>query len=195
MPRPPRYPSDALLDAALDLYVDGGLEAVTMAGVARAVGAPSGSLYHRFSGRSELLARLWLRTVERFQEGYLEQLTADGDPVEVACLAVQHVLDWVRARPAEALLLARHSAKDLVGTVGVDGTLQALRRRLDARVRDAMFAWADRLQGELSGARLRFALVDLPLAAVRPYVQDGAVVPYEVDDLVKDALTAVLPTS
>ena len=46
-----------------------GLVAATMAAVAASLDAPIGSLYHRFNSKEELLARLWLRTAERFQEG------------------------------------------------------------------------------------------------------------------------------
>ena len=55
MGRPARFAADELLDVALDLAAAGGPEAVTMAGVAEAAGAPSGSVYHRFAGRPALL--------------------------------------------------------------------------------------------------------------------------------------------
>jgi len=66
MPRPARYTVDELLDAAAALLTDGGPTAVTMSAVARAVGAPSGSMYHRFPTRAALCGGLWIRTEERF---------------------------------------------------------------------------------------------------------------------------------
>src|SRR5690349_25083603 len=78
MGRPARFDADQLLDEALALAAEGGPEAVTMAAVAQRAGAPSGSLYHRFAGRSALLAALWLRTVADFQAGYLTALLDDG---------------------------------------------------------------------------------------------------------------------
>lgn len=80
MPRPPRFDADELLDAAVLLAAAGGPAAVTMSAVAQTVGAPSGSVYHRFPGRPALLAEVWLRTVEDFQEGYLAALDGDPDP-------------------------------------------------------------------------------------------------------------------
>ncbi|WCD85969.1 hypothetical protein KPP03845_102310 [Streptomyces xanthophaeus] len=62
------------------LAAGGGPDAVTMSAVAQAVGAPSGSVYHRFAGRPALLAEVWLRTVEAFQEGYLAQVEAPSEP-------------------------------------------------------------------------------------------------------------------
>lgn len=191
---PVRYPTDALLDAALKLYVDGGVQAVTMAGVARAVGAPSGSLYHRFDGRSELLARLWLRTVRRFQECYLDALSGDDDgPLEAAHRAVQQLLDWIRAHPEEALLLSRYSTDDLVDPEAVSKDVRERCQRLDEQLRGAMSEWSDASEADISTPRMRLALVDLPLAAVRPYLRAGEQVPDEIDALVHDALNALLP--
>ncbi|MFF8264165.1 helix-turn-helix domain-containing protein [Streptomyces virginiae] len=69
MARPPRFDTGQLLDAAVRLAAVGGPASVTMSAVAQAVGAPSGTVYHRFTGRTALLAEVWLCTVERFQEG------------------------------------------------------------------------------------------------------------------------------
>jgi AcrR family transcriptional regulator len=76
MPRPARFDADELLDHAVALTAAEGPAAVTMARVARAAGAPSGSVYYRFPSRAELLAALWLRTVGRFQDGFLEAIEA-----------------------------------------------------------------------------------------------------------------------
>jgi AcrR family transcriptional regulator len=57
------YSADQILDAARDLAAQSGPAAVTIAALGSALGgAPSGSLYHRFASRNELLGRLWLRT-------------------------------------------------------------------------------------------------------------------------------------
>ena len=44
--------------AALRLVADRGPQAVTVAALAREVGAPTGSIYHRYRSRDELLAKL-----------------------------------------------------------------------------------------------------------------------------------------
>ncbi len=193
MPRPSRYSIDRLLDCALDLFVEGGLEAVTVAGVARRTGAPSGSMYHRFPSRDALLARLWLRTVERFQAGYIEAL-GDGDPERAARRAVHHVLQWVRAHPAEGLLLLRHGAADLMSEELDEGIVERATRARQ-RLEEAIAAWRRRHPAGLGPARARFALIDLPYAAVRPYLQAGEPVPRQMDAVVDDALVAVLRPS
>jgi AcrR family transcriptional regulator len=192
MPMPARFRTDQLLDAALDLFTSGGLEAVSMAGVARAVGAPSGSLYHRFAGRPALIAGLWLRTVERFQEGYLEAL-AGNEPRVAVRHAAEHVLSWVLGHPSEALLLFAHGPEDVIGAETPDELVarcETGRRRLD----EAMTQLRHRLDGELSAPQLRFALVDLPYAAVRPYLREGRPPPPEVAELVGRTLDVLLPS-
>ncbi|MFE3937072.1 TetR family transcriptional regulator, partial [Streptomyces goshikiensis] len=64
MARPPRFDTDQLLDAAVALAAAGGPAAVTMSAVAQAVGAPSGSVYHRVAGRPARHAEVWVRSVE-----------------------------------------------------------------------------------------------------------------------------------
>lgn len=191
MPMPARYSTDQMLDAALRLFADGGLRAVTVAGVARHVGAPSGSVYHRFTGRDALVASVWLRTVERFQTGYLEALD-DPNPVQGARRAVRHVVDWVRANPTEALLLLMHGSEELLGPQ-LDEELHdrqaALRDQLEQALRD----FRQRLPAEVSRRRVRFALVDLPYAAVRPDLQARRRPPSEIDAILDETLDALLP--
>jgi AcrR family transcriptional regulator len=193
MPMPNRYSADGLLDAALALFAEGGLHAVTMAGAARAVGAPSGSLYHRFAGRPALVASLWLRAVDRFQDGYLDALSCP-DPVLAAHQAAGQVLRWVREHPVEALLLLTHGPDDVIGPdtpVELVARHEAGRERLD----DALARLGRSFLGEVSPTRLRFALIDLPYAAVRPYLHQGQPIPTEIDELIAETLDAVLPAS
>ena len=104
MGRPPRYDNDSLLDAAVALSAGGGPQAVTMAAVIAAAGAPSGSLYHRFPNRPALQAALWLRTLERFQAGFLEAVAAE-DGLLAALGAAAHTIAWSRAHHEEARVL------------------------------------------------------------------------------------------
>jgi len=45
-----------------------------MASVAARLGAPTGSIYHRFRSRKELMAETWLAAAESFQAGFIAAL-------------------------------------------------------------------------------------------------------------------------
>jgi AcrR family transcriptional regulator len=175
MGRPPRHDTDRLLDVAVSLAAATGPSSVTMAAVARAAGAPSGSVYHRFPTRAALLAALWLRTVDRFQEGFLAAL-AD----EQAQGAARHVITWSRANPDETRVL-------LYGPADFDEPEwpQDAREQLNARNRrisDALEGLAKRLGTEVE--RLYLTTVDLPYATVRRHALAGKPIPPYTEDLV-----------
>jgi AcrR family transcriptional regulator len=192
MGRPPRFGPDQILDGAARLLAAGGPPAATTAAVARAIGAPSGSVYHRFASRDLLLARLWVRTVGRFQAVFLAAL-ADPDLDRAAVGAALAVPGWCREHPDEARVLLLHRRGDLVGRWPdeLDAELAGLDDRLAAALRGHAEARYGRA-GETELARVAFALVDVPYAAVRRHLAAGADPPPHVDALVREAVTALL---
>ncbi|WP_138900003.1 TetR/AcrR family transcriptional regulator [Streptomyces albidochromogenes] len=192
MARPPRYDTSLLLDAAVRLAAEGGPAAVTMAAVAKAVGAPSGSVYHRFPSRSALMAEVWLRTVERFQEGYVAVLTASGDPGQAAVAASRHVVAWSRTHREETALLLH--GPEAFGR-GAWSPEQA--ERADAGNR-RLFGRIAALAAELGARhpaqteRVALALVDLPLALVRRHVRGGGLLPAHAEQLAADSTALLL---
>lgn len=178
-----------LRDAA-EQNPDGGPGAVTMTAVARSAGAPSGSVYHRFPGRPALLAALWLRTVDRFQQGFLAALDTDP-PSQAAPAAARHVIEWSRAHPQEARIL-------LYGPADFDhpNWPEQARTRLataNDRVAAALRALAARL-GRSSPhdlERLTLAAIDIPYATVRRHQSAGIPLPAYAEDLVTSCAIAV----
>lgn len=183
MGRPPRHTADDFLDAAVRLFAADGSAGVTMSAVAREVGAPSGSIYHRFPGRPALLAAVWLRTLTRFQQGYLEALEQEP-PLEAAVEAAAQVVRWCRAHPAEGKLLYEGNR-----ALGVDDWNDEDRARADEANRrlDAAITKTVRRLRPLTGRstdELMLALVDLPYAAVRRHLDRGEAPPPRTVDLV-----------
>ncbi|MFD5511952.1 TetR family transcriptional regulator [Streptomyces sp. NPDC059761] len=192
MPRPPRFDVGELLDAAVLLAAAGGPAAVTMSAVAQAVGAPSGSVYHRFPGRPALLAEVWLRTVEGFQEGYLAALDGDPDPRAAARAGARHVVAWSRAHPREAALLL-YGAEEF----GRAGWSEEYRERAD-RGNERVFARLGvvgatlGLTGPEGRDRIVLALIDLPLGVVRRPLRAGHPLPPYAEDLAEESAAALL---
>ncbi len=191
MGRPRRYETDALLDAAVALVAEGGPSALTMAAVARSTGAPSGSIYHRFASRDVLAAAVWLRTVERFQEGFLN--TAGGpEPIESAVQAAQHTSTWSRRHEPEARVLL-HGAAEL-GRAGWRAEAADRAASLDARSGRALATLARALgmPGKRGVERVTFAVIDVPLALVRRHLAAGRPVPADAEDLIEIAVRALV---
>lgn len=192
MARPPRFDIDQFLDAAVRLAAASGPAGVTMSAVAQEVGAPSGSVYHRFTGRTALLAQVWLRTVERFQEGYFTAIGAEGDAWSAGRAAARHVVAWSRAHPEEASLLL-YGAEDFGRA---DWSEEHIHRaeRGNQRVRATLGSLAESLgaEGPRAGERVTLAVVDLPLSVVRRHLRAGLPLPAHAEDLAEECAAALL---
>lgn len=184
MGRPAKFDQDRILDAALAVTAEAGPGAATIAAIAERLGAPSGSIYHRFGSRDLLLATLWVRTVRRFQRGYIEALTR-GD-AEAAAL---HTPRWCREHPDEAAVLVLHRRQDLASAWPAElaGDLDGL----NGRFLEALDAFAADRPG-VDRERLLFATVDVPYGAVRRHLLERRPPPPLVDELVAATCRAVL---
>jgi AcrR family transcriptional regulator len=166
------FDAEDILDTAVRLIARDGASAATASAIAREIGAPSGSIYHRFPSRDLLVARLWVRTVARFQEGF-ESALAIPDVDAAADAAAVHTPRWCREHLDEACVLVLHRRRDLT-TAWPD----ALGPELDAlgeQLGSVMRGFARRRFGSANAMVLdhvRFALVDVPYAAVRRHLAD-----------------------
>lgn len=193
MARPARYDAPALLDAAVRLAADGGPGAVTMAAVAKSVGAPSGSVYHRFADRPALLSQLWLRTLAHFQEGFLGALEQAAEPRTAALDAARHTVRWTREHPAQARVL-RYGARDFEQARWPQEAVRAL-ETANARVFGAVHTLAERLgaTGPVDIERVVVAVVDVPYALVQRHLREDSPVPAHVLETVEQCTSALLP--
>jgi AcrR family transcriptional regulator len=189
MARPARFTDRDLLEAAATVAATQGPGATTIQAIAKQAGAPTGSLYHRFPSRDVLLGTLWLDLVARFQAGWIEAMER-GD-TDAAAL---HTPAWVRAHPTEARLLLLHRREDLL-TGDWPPQLEERAAHVNDRAGGVLRAFTRAELGDDLPAnvrRVRFALVEIPYAAVRPYVEAGQPPPPDVDALVLTASQAVL---
>lgn len=192
MGRAAKFSADQVLDEARAQLIAHGPAGLTVQGVAAALSAPSGSVYYRFASRDMLTASLWLRSVERFQAG-LFTLLDDPDGHAVAHRAAGHVLTWSRASLDDARVLMLYRGRDLV-TAAWPSALQDRNTEQLARVDAFLTELGRRLGGTDPAAmrRIRFAVVDIPYAAVREALLGGEPPAPELDALVESAVTALL---
>lgn len=170
MAPPRKHETDAILDAARGLVLGGGPRVAGVAAIAKASGAPVGTLYHRFGNRDGILAATWLRALDRFQA---LAMSATGDAALDAAVAVAlSALDFAREYPDDARLLLTLRPEDLLDAEGGGELAEAIATRnvpLIERLRT--------LARELYGAddprsldAVQRAVVELPYAAVRRHI-------------------------
>jgi AcrR family transcriptional regulator len=193
MPRAARFSDTQILDAAAAIIAIGGPGAATIGEIGHRLGAPSGSIYHRFPSRNALLGRLWMQTAASFQDRFVAALQND-DAERAGLEAALSMPRSVRLDPVGARILLLHRRQDFLS----DEWSEAMRgeaERLGGQVADALASIAKRLFGRASADDRRavaFALLDAPMAAVRRHVMTSEPPPPAVDDLLRSTYDAVI---
>lgn len=192
MGRRAMFSEERILDATLRLVSSGGPSAVTISALGEALTASVGSIYYRFRSRDLVLAGLWLRTVERFQRGFLDAL-GDDDVQAGAVRAALHTVAWSREHPEEARVLLLYRREDLATRWPAE--LGAQLAELNADVTAALRSYAVRryrTDGPAVLRRVTLALVDLPYAATRRHLLAAEPSPPELEGLVVTACRCLL---
>lgn len=172
MAPPRKHPTDVILDAARALVLGGGPRAASVAAIAKASGAPPGTLYHRFGNRDGILAAAWLRALGRFQARALA-VECDAPERTAVAMAVA-AIGFARDLPQDARLLLTIRPSDLLDgepdTVFRE-TVAAMNAPLNERIR----VLARNLYGASdprSVDAVARAVADLPYAVVRRHAHD-----------------------
>lgn len=173
MARPRLHDLDALLDAAELLLAEGGSGALTIRALAERTGAPSGSLYHAFGSRNELLGRMWLRAANRFldlQRTAVSEHLGEGagydDAVAAAVAAASTPAVLATQSPATAKLLLEHRREAIVDE-GLPEPLTTELQALDDQLLQIMRTLASALFGRRDRRAIETVaacIVDLPTA-------------------------------
>lgn len=191
MAPPRKHETDVILDATRSLVLTEGPRAASVAAIAKASGAPAGTLYHRFGNRNGILAAAWLRALERFQARAMAAAadTALESAVAMAVAAVR----FMRELPEDARLLLTIRPGDLLDGEP-DAAFQQILAARNAPLLERLAALADELYGS-SDPRcvdaVARAVTDLPYAVVRRHAHDDPI-PAWLEDDVAAAARAVL---
>jgi AcrR family transcriptional regulator len=193
MPRPPKFDEAQIIASARDLIAARGPEAASIGAIARAIHAPTGSIYHRFESRDVLLGEVWLSAAEAFQNAYFAVLRGP-DARDAGLAAALYLAQRVRANLAEARVLQLHSRQAFVGRgwpAGMERRARQLGHQIDAELR----AFSQRLCERIDARTLRtvtYAVLDAPFAAVRRHVAAREAPPEYVDLLITATYDAIL---
>ena len=172
MAPPRKHETDVILDAARALVLDGGPRAASVAAIAKASGAPPGTLYHRFGNRDGILTAAWLRALERFQA---RAMAANADTAEETAVAMAVAgIGFARELPEDARLLLTIRPGDLLDAEP-DAAFRQTLAAMNAPLIKRIGTLARQLYGS-SGRRavdaVARAVADLPYAVVRRHAND-----------------------
>ena len=173
MSRPRTHDIDALLDAAEHLLAAKGGSGVTIRALAELTGASSGTLYHAFGSRTDLLGRMWLRAANRFltvQEQTTDRILGEsndhGLAVDATVAVASVPAEIEREAPDTATVLLRFRRDEILGQemskelrtklVELDDRLLAVLRRLSVGL------WNRRDRAAIETVAV--CVVDLPTA-------------------------------
>jgi AcrR family transcriptional regulator len=190
--RPAKFSTEEILDVTAQLVAAHGPSGATVAAIAGELGAPTGSIYHRFGSRDLVLARVWIRTVKEAQAGFLEAIRQE-DVGAAAVDAALHVPRWCRENLDAARILLLYRREELVelwpDELGDD--LAGLNAEMQAALGDFCARGYGNRSYETLG-RVLFALVDVPYGAVRRHLVAGKPPPEEIDDLIRATCRCIL---
>lgn len=196
MPRPAKHDEIGILNAAASLVAARGPRAATITAISHAMGAPSGSIYHRFRSRDELLGRLWLTKAQSFQNRWAQALKKP-DPRLAGLEAALSLPRAVRDDFEGARIMLLHRREDFLAQ-GWPAEMQKEAQRLGEQVEEVLASITRRLFGRntVSARQVAtFAVLDLPFSAVRRYVGAGKLPPPLIDELIANAYAAVIDSA
>ncbi len=195
MAPPRKHETDVILDAARALVLGGGPRAASVAAIAKASGAPAGTLYHRFGNRDGILTAAWLRALERFQA---RALAAGGETpadtaLETAVAMAVAAVSFARELPDDARLLLTIRPTDLLDDEP-DAAFRDTLAAMNAPLTERIAILARQLYGNTAPRSLDAvarAVADLPYAVVRRHAHDDPMPAWLEDDVAASALAAL----
>lgn len=98
---------EKVLTAALQLYEEGGEEAITIEALATRSATSVGSLYHHYQGKEGIVAALYQGCLEDFRQSSRQALAQASGAEALVKALVRHYLHWVEEHPTVARLLFR----------------------------------------------------------------------------------------
>ena len=176
MAPPRKHETDVILDATRALVLRHGPRAASVAAIAKASGAPAGTLYHRFGNRDGVVTAAWLRALERFQSRALAAAadTPIDTALETATAMAVAAIGFARELPDDARLLLTIRPDDLR-----DGQPDAAFRQTLAAMNAPLIERVRELAAQLYGSSdpraidaVNRAVADLPYAVVRRHARE-----------------------
>jgi AcrR family transcriptional regulator len=202
VPRPRSHDLDSLLDVAEQIAGAAGPAGLTLRRLAAEAGASNGSIYHAFSSKEELLARVWARAARlllTFQtaraEAALTNRAANGaSAIEAVAAVAVAPADFANDHPPAARLFLMQRRDQLVAQnlpAPVADELEAIQADFTGlliQLAQARWARRDRIAVEAIAA----CVVDLPGGLMHRKLRTGIPVDSQTKAQIDAACRAIL---
>jgi len=168
MVRHAKFNKNDFILAAIDLIARGGPAAASMGAIAARVGAPTGSIYHRFTSRSALLGSAWLWALSAMSDEILPHLMLGK-----SAQAITALIHWTEENPAMALVITAYVERDLIDgplPPKLHKALNMAHQRLGAGL-SALLKHEGKALTATNLALANFAIFDGPIAAMKPLLR------------------------
>ncbi|MGS0682349.1 TetR/AcrR family transcriptional regulator [Shewanella sp. 125m-7] len=113
----------AILNTALTLFVSQGVYATSTASIAKQAGVATGTLFHHFSSKEELMNHLFLSIKQEFADAIQAQVRQQSDLKADAQHLWQVAINWAMANPLKQAFFQQYSMSPSISS---DVRLQAM---------------------------------------------------------------------
>jgi len=199
MGRPQQVDVDALLHHARAIWVTEGMAAVTIRALSARSGVSNGAIYHHFSSRNHLLARVWAQEASAFRAFQRAEIQAarDSAGAEDAVVAAALATGGYAAVKDAAVRVLLGSRPDTVAPEGLPEELVKELRRHRASAAALIADLAEEVWGrsdETARRLMRHCVVDIParifMGARQP---NDPLARYAIENAVRGVLAAGPP--
>jgi AcrR family transcriptional regulator len=132
----------AILDAALECFLNNSVSATTVDDLRQRSEASVGSIYHHFGSKEGLAAQLYLESLRDYHDGYLSTLRDSRSARGGVVGSVRYHLRWVAIQPDRARYLFHYREHEVIRTS--DGAVKALNIRFYGEATTWLRAHVDR---------------------------------------------------
>jgi AcrR family transcriptional regulator len=144
-----------ILEAALEVFLESGVDAASIDEVRRRSGASVGSLYHRFGSKEGIAAAVYVDALRDYQADFVAALDRARDAADGIRSVVRTHMRWVRGNPDRAQFLFAVAGADVRRAAGAE--LRDVNEPFYARVQ----SW---LQRHVDSGELRSTSFDVVYA-------------------------------
>ena len=99
----------AILDTALTLFVNNGFHATSTASIAKVAGVATGTLFHHFSSKKDVMNQLFLSIKQEFANNIVRSVILSGNIEKDAYALWQKAINWAIEQPLKQLFFLQYS--------------------------------------------------------------------------------------